>query len=93
MCGSAPQGVQGLRPDELQRFAICELVVALQAPGEHHLGATDARNFRGKRCLCVLLVAQGVRVWLRGCRLDSAGEAQDLQVLIHALEEKLSLSS
>ena len=93
MCGSAPQGVQGLRPDELQRFAICELVVALQAPGEHHLGATDARNFRGKRCLCVLLVAQGVRVWLRGCGFDGASEAQDLQVLILAFEEELSLSS
>ena len=93
MCGSAPQGVQGLRPDELQRFAICELVVALQAPGEHHLGATVARYFRGKRCLCVLLVAQGVHAWPRDCGLDHAGETQYLQVLILVLEEEPGLSS
>ena len=39
MCCATSQFLEALVPGALRGFPIQELVIALQAPGEHHLGA------------------------------------------------------
>lgn len=65
--------------------------MALQAPGEHHLGAMLCRNFESQCCLGLHLVTQVEHLRLRSRRLDRAVEPQNLQVLILALQEKFRL--
>ena len=65
--------------------------MALQAPGQHHLGAMLCTNLEGQCCLSMHLICQAVHQRLRSTRLDGALESQNLQVLISALQEEFCL--
>ncbi len=65
--------------------------MALQAPGEDHLGSQLCRNSEGQCCLGMHIVTQVVHMRFRGTRLDIATESQDLQVLILFFQEEFRL--
>ena len=89
-CPSCQYGKR-LAPYCMQGFSRLEHCVALQAPGDDHLGPLVCRYFESQCDLCIHLVAEPVDMGLRSSRLNSAREAQDLQVLVALFQEQLSL--
>ena len=67
--------------------------MALQAPGQEHLGATVCREFSAQGELAVHLVVHMEHMDLRGSRLHCAGVSQDVQALIIAFQQELRLGS
>ena len=93
MCCSASQVGQGLAPGTLLTFAVQELLIALQGPGEYHLRAMLCRSLGCHRYLGMVLVHQVEHMHIRSCRLNRALESNDLQALIPSLQEELCLCS
>jgi hypothetical protein len=92
MCCASPQIGKCVIPGTLQSLAFMQLVVSLQAPGEHHFGAMLCRSFQSKFGLRMFLVPQTENVRLSSSRLLGARKATNLQVLIMALQEDFGLA-
>ena len=91
MVSSASQGRLFLAPSCLQGLPIRQLVVALQEPGQHHLGALFCRYLKSQRCFCVYLIRELEHMRLACSRLNGALVSHDLEALVLALQKDLRL--
>ena len=85
MCCPTSQGGKGLVPGTLNGLLNEQLVMALQASGEHHLCAMFHRELEGQSCFGVHLAIQVEHMYLGSSRRHGASESQNLEVLVVAL--------
>ena len=93
MCCSACQVGQVLVEGTLHAFAIQELLVAIQGPGQHHFSSLLGRGLRDHGYLGIALALQLERMHVRSFRLDRTFESNDLQLRIPSLQQELCLCS
>jgi hypothetical protein len=90
MCCAILQIRQGQIPGSLQSLLVEELVLALEAPGEDHLGAMVNNKLAGQSRFSIDLVVQAEH--MHTCnRFQGAHESPNVEVLVVGLQEELGV--
>jgi hypothetical protein len=91
MCCASLQLRQGPNPGSLQSVLVEELFIALEAPGEDHLGTMVSNKLEGQSRFSIDLVVQAEHVHLICSRFQGAHESPKLEVLVVGLQEELGV--
>ena len=91
MCCSSSQSCLAVVPGSLEVLLWEELTIALQGPGQGHLGASFPRDLHAECYLCIHWELQGVHVHIRSSRFQCACKPLDVEVLIQRFQQDLCL--